>query len=123
MTIESLKFISEARTGAGINYEFWQWSSPISYPYFVGEYNEIESLNEDGMQETNFILSGFTRGAWLDLETAKATIEQLFSNNVHILPNGNGLAIFYASSLNVPTGDEELKKIQINLRIKEWKVN
>lgn len=123
MTIESLKFISEALTGAGINYEFWQWSSPIIYPYFVGEYNEIESLNEDGMQETNFILSGFTRGAWLDLETAKATIEKLFSNNVHILPNGNGLAIFYASSLNVPTGDEELKKIQINLRIKEWKVN
>ena len=40
-----------------------------------------------------------------------------------ILPNGNGLAIFYAGSLVVPTGDEELKKIEIHLRINEWKVN
>lgn len=123
MTIESLKFISDALTGAGINYEFWEWSSDVVYPYFVGEYSENEPVNEDGMQESEFILNGFTRGAWLDLETAKAKIEKLFSNNTSILPNGNGLAIFYIGSFVLPTGDEELKKIEIHLRIKEWKVN
>lgn len=123
MTIESLKFISDALTGAGINYEFWRWSSPVVYPYFVGEYSEVEEINEDGMQESEFILNGFSRQTWLDLETAKSKIEKLFSNTTSILPNGNGLAIFYAGSFVVPTDDEELMKIEIHLRIKEWKVN
>lgn len=123
MTIDSLKFISDTLTGAGINYEFWEWTSPVTYPYFVGEYSESESVNEDGMQESEFILNGFTREAYLGLETAKSKIEKLFSNMTTILPNGNGLAIFYAGSVVVPTGDEELKKIEIHLRINEWKVN
>ena len=123
MTIDSLKFISDTLTGAGINYEFWEWTSPVKYPYFVGEYSESEPVNEDGMQESEVILNGFTREAYFELETAKAKIEKLFSNMTTILPNGNGLAIFYAGSLVVPTGDEELKKIEIHLRINEWKVN
>ena len=123
MTIESLKFISDTIAGAGINYEFWEFTSAPVYPYFVGEYSEVEPKNEDGMQETEFTLSGFHRGEWLELEKAKAKIETLFSNNVHILPNGNGLAIYYMNSMVVPTNDEELKKIEIHLRIKEWKVN
>lgn len=123
MTVESLKFIADALTAAGINYEFWQWSSPVKYPYFVGEYSETEPMNEDGMQESEFILNGFSRESWLDLETAKAKIEKLFSNNMSILPNGNGLVIFYAGSFVVPTDDEELIKIEIHLRLKEWKVN
>ena len=123
MTIDSLKFISDTLTGAGINYEFWEWTSPVTYPYFVGEYSESEPVNEDGMQESEVILNGFTRKAYLELETAKSKIETLFSNMTTILPNGNGLAIFYAGSFVVPTGDEELKKIEIHLRINEWKVN
>ena len=123
MTIDSLKFISDTLTGAGINYEFWEWTSPVTYPYFVGEYSESEPVNEDGMQESEVILNGFTREAYLELETAKSKIEKLFSNMATILPNGNGLAIFYAGSFVVPTGDEELKKIEIHLRINEWKVN
>ena len=123
MTIDSLKFISDTLTGAGINYEFWEWTSPVTYPYFVGEYSESEPVNEDGMQESEVILNGFTREAYLELETAKSKIETLFSNMATILPNGNGLAIFYAGSFVVPTGDEELKKIEIHLRINEWKVN
>lgn len=123
MTIDSLKFISDTLTGAGINYEFWEWTSPVKYPYFVGEYSESEPVEEDGMQESEVILNGFTREAYFELEIAKSKIEKLFSNMTTILPNGNGLAIFYAGSFVVPTGDEELKKIEIHLRINEWKVN
>ena len=72
MTIDSLKFISDTLTGAGINYEFWEWTSPVKYPYFVGEYSESEPVNEDGMQESEVILNGFTREAYFELETAKS---------------------------------------------------
>ncbi|EOZ2853475.1 hypothetical protein ACQQ4G_003141 [Listeria monocytogenes] len=122
MTIESLKYIKEKLEANNINYEFMQFTDKVRYPYFVGEYTEAESSNEDGMQESTFILTGFTKGSWLGLEQAKEKIEKIFNHTV-ILPNGNGLAVFYSESLVIPTGDAELKKIQINLAIKEWKVN
>lgn len=123
MTIETLKFIADALESIGINYEFGQWSSEVVYPYFVGEYTESEPLTEDGLHEADFMITGFSRGAWLDLEQAKEKIERLFRNNVHLLPSGNGLAVFYAGAFITPQNDAELKSMQINLRIKEWKVN
>lgn len=121
MTQESLKHIADTLHNNNINYEFMQWTSKVVYPYFVGEYSEQEPLNEDEMHESTFILNGFTRKSWLELEQAKEKIENLFNKTV-ILPNGNGLAVFYSGSLVIPTGNDELKRIQINLAIKEWKV-
>ena len=68
MSIAALKIISDSLQSLGINYEFGVWTSEAVYPYWVGEYQETPPLNEDGMQETTFILSGFTRGKWLELE-------------------------------------------------------
>lgn len=123
MTIETLKFIADALESIGINYEFGQWSSPVVYPYFVGTYTESEPLTEDGLHESDFMITGFSRGPWLDMEAAREKIERAFANSVHLLPSGNGLAIFYAGSFIIPQNDADLKSIQINLKIKEWKVN
>lgn len=126
MSIETLGIISNAMESLGINYNFMEWKGEVVYPYFVGEYQEIESINEDGMQESQFILTGFTRGTWLELEEAKEKIENHFNKvggKTAIADNGSAVAIFYANSLVIPTGDAELKKIQINLTIKEWSVN
>lgn len=122
MTIEALKYIADSLKSIGINYEFMEWKSDITYPYFVGEYTELEPINEDGMIESSFILTGFTRKKWIDLIKCKNQIEQLFDDNRTILDNHSGLAISYSGSFPVPTGDDELKKIQINLKILEWKV-
>lgn len=122
MSIEALQFINDKLEEININYEFMQWTKDIVYPYFVGEYQEAESLNEDGLQETTFILNGFSKGSWLNLEQEKEKIEKLFFNATVILPSGNAMAVFYLNSLVIPTGDVELKRIQINLAIKEWKV-
>ena len=123
MTQESLAYINTALTNAGINYEFMEWTSELVYPYFVGEYSEPEPLNEDGMQESTFMITGTTDGTWLSLEEAKAIIECELCNKTAILSNGNGIAISYSGSLVVPTGNERMKRMQINLLIKEWKVN
>lgn len=126
MTIEAMNFISEQLEAAGINYEFGQWSSdPVPNPYFVGEYTEESSNTEDGQQNTVLMLTGTSLQAFL-LEQAKETIKQLFPNvggKTAILPNGNGIAVFYDYSLNVPIDDPELKRIQINVLVKEWSVN
>ena len=124
MSIAALKFVSDTLDSLGISYQFGEWSTnPVPNPYFVGEYTEPESMTreEDGYKETSFIITG-TGTNWLTLEQAKATIENNISKTA-ILSNGNGVAIFYGGSLIIPTGDAELKRIQINLTIKEWSVN
>lgn len=124
MSIAALNYISEQLDGLSISYEFGGWTTDsVPDPYFVGEYTEPESLTleEDGMQQIDFLLTG-TGTNWLKLEQAKSKIENNISKTA-ILPNGNGIAVFYAGALIIPTGDAKLKRIQINLTIKEWKVN
>jgi hypothetical protein len=126
VTTDALKVISDAMDELGLNYEFMEWSSAPVYPYFVGEYQETEPLYESGLQETTFILNGFSRTKWKTLEDAKALIEKQFdrtSGFIVTAPSGNVVAIFYDSSQSISTGEAELKRIQINLTVKEWKVN
>lgn len=127
MTIDALQYVGELLENAGINYQFMRWEvGQTGIPpdcYFVGEYMESPSLTleENGFLESTFVLRGFTRGAWLLLEESKAKIEQAVPKTV-ILPSGAGIAVFYDSAIVVPTGDDELKSIKINLKIQEWKV-
>lgn len=123
--MDVLKAINEAMSDMGLNYEFMEWTSKPAYPYFVGEYQEAEPTSEDGLQESTFMLTGFTRSTWLTLEESKEKIKNYFdkiSGRTVIAENGNALAVFYSHSLVIPTGDAELKKIEIYLDVKEWKV-
>lgn len=127
MTKAALKIIKDAMKELGLEYGFGEYSAkPVVYPYFVGEYTETEPFTEDGLQESTFLLTGYSRGSWLALEDAKERIENYFnrvSGKTVITESGSGVAVFYANSLIAPTADAELKRIQINLTIKEWRVN
>ena len=126
-----LKTIKESMKELGINYQFKKWKGHPIYPYFVGSYQEVPTPGEDGMQETSFILTGFARSdgnvdGVLQLEEAKEKIEAYFNTvngKVANTDNGSVVAIFYANTFgDLPTGDAELEKIEINLTIKEWSV-
>ena len=124
MTKDALKVIKDAMADLGIVYSFMEYKGN-EYPYFVGEYTESPQPNEDGLQETTFLLTGFSRTTWGELESAKAKIKKKFhqSDGLVVTTDEGVVAIFYENSLVVPTGDAELKRIQINLLIKEWSVN
>lgn len=124
---EVLGFINKALEDAGVPYEFLEWTQKVSYPYFVGEYSEFEPDNESGEEDKSFILTGFYRGdnARYELEKIRAKIEATFpavGGKVAALDSGSVVAVFYGNSSYIPTGEEELYKIQINLSIKLWKV-
>lgn len=110
-----------------IPYGFRRYNgNPIRYPYFVGEYTESAPMTEDGLQESTFLLTGFSRGSFEDLEDAKEKIRRAFhplTGRMGIMPDWSSVAIFYAGSQPVETGDSELYRIQINLNVKEWMVN
>ena len=124
-----LRVISDAMKSLGLEYGFGGYiSDNLVYPYFIGEYSEFESDTESGLQESTFMLTGFARGrdAALTLEEAVDGIRDYFnriSGKTVIADNGSAVAVFYSSALVVPTGDAKLKRIQVNLDVKEWKVN
>lgn len=124
---EVLEFINKALDDAGVPYEFMEWTQSVTYPYFVGEYSEFEPENESGEEDKTFILTGFYRGnnARYELEKMRAKIEATFpaiNGKTATLNSGSVVAVFYGNSSYIPTGEEELYKIQINLSIKLWKV-
>lgn len=124
---EVLGFINKALEDADVPYEFLEWTQKVTYPYFVGEYSEFEPDNESGEEDKSFILTGFYRGdnARYELEKMRAKIEATFpaiGGKVAALDSGSVVAVFYGTSSYIPTGEEELYKIQINLSIKLWKV-
>ena len=107
----------------GIPYEFMEWTSKVQYPYWVGEYTDVATQTEDGYEETEVILTGFHRGEYLDLLEAKDKIKQHFHPICGLSANTDSgvIIVFYNGSFPIPTGEADLKRIQINLLIKEWK--
>lgn len=126
MTVAGLKFIKGELLGLGIPYEFMEWtSSPIPKTYWVGEYSEVAPVDEDGLYESTFILTGTTKEKYLSLETVKEQIRNRFPEYGYtgILPNGWGIAVSYDTSFPVPSVGEGIHRLQITLNIKEWKGN
>lgn len=126
MSVNVLSVVNNAMSKAGLNYEFAEWTSDVVYPYWVGEYQEIEPLYENGLLESTFLLTGFTRGRWLQLEIEKEKIQKeifpLAGGLIVTMADGSVVAIFYAGASVIPTDDAELKRIEVNLTVKEWKV-
>lgn len=123
MTTEALGYISDCLESLSIPYEFMVWTQGLSFPYAVGEYTEIESINEDGCETGTFLLTVTTDKSFLILEEIKAKVKDFFpaDGRTAILDNGSGIAVSYSSSFPVLTGEQGLNRIQINLNIKEWK--
>lgn len=124
---EVLNFVNTELDAIGIPYEFLEWTQTVFYPYFVGEYSEFEPTLENNEEEKTFILTGFCRGngSRMKLERMRALIEKHFdpvNGRIATLDSGSVVAVFYGNSIYVPTGEDELYKIQINLSLKLWKV-
>lgn len=122
--MDKLKFLNEQMKAIGVPYEFGLWTSDVKYPYFVGEQPSPEAFPaEDGSEVSTIILTGFHRGKIIDLETVKENIKGHFSpiHGLRSRTDSGSIAVFYDGSFYVPTGEADLKKIQINLTIKEWK--
>lgn len=128
MQIKTLDIIDDVLTSLGIPYEFEEFTDSIENldQFWVGTYQETEPTTEDGQEDATFILTGTAKDSLLLLEHSKNLIKQSFpaiEGRKAILDNGTGVAIFYGNAFPVPTGDEYLKRLQINLQIKEWTVN
>lgn len=122
--MDKLKFVNEQMNMIGVPYEFGQWSSAIQYPYFVGEQSTPEEHpTEDGAEYCTILVTGFHRGNIIELERIKNKIKNHFNPMFGLRSkiDSGSIAVFFDGSFYIPTGEADLKKIQINLTIREWK--
>lgn len=108
-----------------IPYEFMRWTGDKTDTYFIGEYLETPTDSEDGYEESTFILTGTTHGAWLELERERKKIKDHFPNPYGLRKStaDGAVVIYYDNSFPIDTGEEDLKRIQINLKVKKWRGN
>lgn len=121
--MDKLKFINEQMDILAVPYEFMEWTSEVKYPYFVGEITEEPPTTEDGAEASTLLLTGFHRGRYIDLEIIRDKIKKHFHPiyGLRTQTDSGAIAVFYEGAFSIPTGEADLKKIQINLRIQEWK--
>lgn len=120
--MDKLRFIKE-QMDMIVPYEFGEWTSPVVYPYTVGEITEEPIVTEDGLEESTLLLTMFHRGTRLAMEDIKATIKKRFDPRfgLRAATDSGSIAVFFDGAFYIPTGEADLKKMQINLKIKEWK--
>ena len=124
MTTEAIAYIGDCLESLNIPYEFGDWKSDFIFPYFVGEYMETAPLDEDGKEEGTFMITGITDQSYLTLEAVKETIKKEFPDigRTDILESGSAIFIAYDTGNRIPTAEQGLERIQINLSVKEWRV-
>lgn len=103
-----------------INYELELWTGELKFPYWVGEYQEIQYDYEQNMHEYDFTLTGTARYDRTQLEEDKKKIQKLFADYRTILDDGRSVAISYENSFMIPSQEEDIKREQIHLSIREW---
>lgn len=121
--VELLSYINTKLTGAGIPYEFGEWSQAVSYPYFVGSYMETGYSYEDGCTSGAFTLDGWCRGsgAQLALSEMSDRIKALFDDD-HAAINDRAFYISFSTSNPVLSGEDDLYRVTITINTKEWSV-
>ena len=123
--MDALKFINKNMEALNIPYQFGEWTSEeIPDTYFVGEIMDEPTTTEDGAEGSTLILTGFDRGGqYITLEAVKKKIKQHFNKIVGLsaTTESGSINVAYENSFYIPSGEEGIKKIQINLKIKEWK--
>lgn len=120
-----LNFIDKQMDILDVPYEFGEWTDDNKYPYFVGEFPSPEVIDtEDGKRERTLIISGFHRGKAYSLEEIRQRIEAHFDPIGGLrgtTEDGSAIVVFYNGAYFPPTGEMELKKIEIQLQIQLWK--
>lgn len=81
--------------------------------YFVGETIGINTNDEDGKRQGNFILSGYTTKKYSDLLHYDNILYRHFRTGQRIYENGESCVLVYSMSQRIEVAKENINKIEI----------
>lgn len=117
-----LGYLDKLLTDNGINYTLDLVNDVVEFPYWVGDYQETTSSDEQGYHEYIFNLTGTNKGTYSRLIKDLDVIRNLTMNQTTMLGDDHSVAIYYETMQMIPSQDEEIKRMEITLTIKEWSV-
>ena len=114
-----LKILYDELTKMDIPYTFDGWYKEVELPQFIGEISETPTLDEDGLSEYTFILTGYAVKNEVDyLFEVAERLKQRYTPSKTV----NGVVIMYNNMIPIDSNTDDLKQIQITLKIKKWSV-
>lgn len=118
---ELLKLFSDELEALNINYDYLMWkTTPIPYPYTVGEYYENGYIEEEHKSEGEMLLTVWDRSKTNEnLIEINDKVKKHFSDFKKIV-NNTSIHISYSNSLPVLQEAEDLKKQEIRFDIEYW---
>ena len=118
--VDILSFISDKLTGAGIPYEYEEWTQAVTYPYFVGSYTETDYRYEDDCTTGTFTIDGWARESKLSLIEVVDTLKEMFGDLQEVVNDEVTFFIRYGGSQTVPSGEEGLFHVTVTLYASSW---
>lgn len=115
-----MEFVKNELLKKKVPYEYGEWTSKVSYPYFVGSFQETENFFEDGRITGIFTIDGWARGSKLALFEFVETIKHTFTN-LYAVIDGTLYFAYNPVALPTPTGENDLYKVTVTFNTTEWK--
>lgn len=114
-----LKIINREINRMNIPYTFEGWEQNLELPHFIGEISETPTLDEDGLSEYTFILTGYAIKNEIDylFEVAERLKAEYKPSKVV-----DRVVIMYNDTITVETNTDGLFRTQTTLKLKEWSV-
>lgn len=125
MTKELMAAVKERLETAEIPYQYetYQTAGKLPPVYCVGHCSSSPVTEESGVMSGTFLLT-LVGTSWDALVNAREKICRAFPRVSGYSTSGDNYAVvlFFNSAVAVPCDDARLKKIQINLKYIEWRV-
>lgn len=125
MTKELMAAVKERLETAEIPYQYetYQTAGKLPPVYCVGHCSGSPITEESGMMSGTFLLT-LVGTSWDALVTARERICRAFPIVSGYSTSGDNYAVllYYDSATAIPCDDARMKKIQINLKYREWSV-
>ena len=118
--IEILKAIKNELKTLKIPYSFDNWGKEVELPYFVGELNEIQTLDEDGKREFLFTLTGEDVDTYTKLYKYTEILRKTYKQSKKVSLSNGAMVISYNRTINVPVDSERVKRTQTEFTIYMW---
>lgn len=118
--IEILKAIKNELKTLKIPYSFDNWGKDVELPYFVGELDEIQTLDEDGKREFLFTLTGEDVDTYTKLYKYTEILRKTYKQSKKVSLSNGAMVISYNRTINVPVDSERVKRTQTEFTIYMW---
>lgn len=118
--IEILKAIKNELKTLKIPYSFDNWGKDVELPYFVGELDEIQTLDEDGKREFLFTLTGEDVDTYTKLYKYTEILRETYKQSKKVSLSNGAMIISYNRTINVPVDSERVKRTQTEFTIYMW---